>query len=284
MYAKISLGADGVGTLESTEAFDKPGPGLARWYGGVKVGRLTWGDEPVNVGASVLPLPEPAAGCRDIHRPLLDLFRRELGGGVPLDSLADEWEIVDDERPVIEVEIVYSFDEETGGSFRVDVIGDVGDEERARVVEAVNAEEWADVDEYTEDNDGDVIVTLYVALSNDGEVIGVHEFEYNAGDAVRERREESRYGHPWAHSWAYYVDGHYLVDDLQAAGFVVAEQTDTGHLFCGVDGGGYDFQSAHHVVLAALRLARYGGKVEAPLCASDREVPERVCIPVGPLR
>lgn len=282
MYAKISTAVDGTGTLESTKAFDKPGPGLARWYGGVKVGRLTWGDEPVNVGASVLPLPESAAGCRPEHRGLIDIFRREMGSGVPLDALAggdnassEAWEIIDDERPVIEVEIVYSFDEETGGSLRIDVIGDVNGEARERVVEAVNAEELADIGGYTEDNDGDVIVTLYAALADDDEVIGIYESEYDAEDAVRERREESRYGYPWAWNWAFYVDGHYLVDDLRAAGFVVAEQTGTGYLFCGVDGGGYNFQSAHHVVFAALRLARYGGKVGVGVCD---------CIPVGPLR
>lgn len=280
-YAKIAIQSDGTGTLESTEAFDKPGPGLARWYGGVKVGRLTWGDEPVNVGAFVLPLPESAAGCRPEHRGLIDIFRREMGSGVPLDSLAggdnassEAWEIIDDERPVIEVEIVYSFDEETGGSLRIDVIGDVNGEARERVVESVNAEEWADVDEYTEDNDGETIVTLYVALSDDSEAIGVYEAEYDADEALRERREESRYGHPWAHGWAYFVEDKYLVSDLQAAGFVVAEQTETGHLFCGIDGGGYDFASAHHVVFAALRLARYSGTVK---------VGDADCIPVGPL-
>lgn len=289
MYAKIAIHSDGTGILESTEAFDKPGPGLVRWYGGVRGGRLTWGDRPVNLGDLVLPLPAPASGCRDIHRPLLDLFRRELGNGVPLDSLAggdsassEAWEIIDDERPAIEVEIVYSFDE--GGSLRVDVISDVDDEVRARVVEAVNAEDWADISDYTEDNDDETIVILYVAIADDGEVIGTFEDEHDAEDAVREQREESRYGYPWANGWAYYVEDRHLVDDLRAAGFVVAEQVETGHLFCGIDGGGYAFQSAHHVVFAALRLARYGDKVEAPLCASDREVPERMCIPVGPVR
>lgn len=276
-YAKIAIQSDGTGALDSTEAFDKPGPGLVRWYGGANYDGLTWGDRPVNLGDLVLPLPESASGCRDIHRPLLDLFRRDLGGGVPLDSLvggssSEDWEIIDDERPVVEVEIIYSFD---GGCLRVDVTGDVDDEERERVVEAVNAEEWADINDYVEDNDGETIVTLYVALSSDGEVIGVYEDECDAEDAVRERRDESCYGYPWAHGWAYYVEGRYLVDDLQAAGFTVAEQTETGHLFCGVDGGGYDFQSAHHVVFAALRLARYGGKVK---------VGDVDCIPVGPVR
>lgn len=279
MYAKIISGVDGAGILESVEAFDKPGPGLVRWFGGVEDGRLTWGGEPVSVGASVLPLPAPASGCREIHRPLLDIFRRELGSGVPLDALAggdscEGWEIIDDEWPVVEVEIVYSFDEEIGGSCRVDVIGDVNDDERARVAEAVDVEDWADISDYTEDNDGDAVVTLYVALADD-EVIGVYGSEYDAEDAVRERREESRYGYPWARQWAHYVEDRYLVDDLRAAGFTVAEQTDTGYLFCGIDGGGYDFQSAHHVVFAALCLARYGGKVE---------VGDADCIPVGPVR
>lgn len=266
MYAKIAIHSDGTGILESVEAFDKPGPGLVRWYGGANADGLTWGDRLVNLGDLVLPLPAPASGCRDIHRPLLDLFRRELGSGVPLDSLAggnnassEAWEIIEDERPVIEVDL-----ERDGISWAVCNADDLPS---ASVVREVI--EWAC--EYGTDD----CCTVYVALSDDDEVIGTFEDEYDAEDAVRERREESRYGYPWAHGWAYYVEDRHLVDDLRAAGFVVAEQTETGHLFCGVDGGGYDFQSAHHVVFAALRLARYGDKVK---------VGDADCIPVGPVR
>ena len=270
-YAKIAIQSDGTGALDSTEAFDKLGPGLVRWYGGTNAGGLTWGDRPVNLGDLVLPLPESASGCRDIHRPLLDLFRRELGGGVPLDSLSDEWEVIEDDRgSVVEVEVTYCASDEDLDMQVLDYEADA-----THIYAAIDPRDWADPSGYTEDNDGDMIVTLFVAVSDDGEAIGAYEAEGDAIDALQQRRDESRYGYPWAHNWAYYVEGRYLVDDLQAAGFTVAEQTETGHLFCGIDGGGYDFQSAHHVVFAALRLARYGGKVDTS---------GGFCIPVGPVR
>lgn len=275
MYAKIAIQSDGTGALDSTEAFDKPGPGFVRWYGGTNADGLTWGDRPVNLGDLVLPLPAPAAGCQSKHDGLIHIFRRELGGGVPLDALSDEWEIIEDEAGrVVEVEITYCGDD--GGSFRVDVISDVDDGVRACVVEAVDPCVFVALDDYdAEDDDEVVAATVYVAVSDDGEVIDTFEDEYDADEAVDRHRGENRYGYPWANGWAYYVEGRYLVDDLQAAGFTVAEQTETGHLFCGIDGGGYDFQSAHHVVFAALRLARYGGRVDTSAGP---------CIPVGPVR
>lgn len=270
-YAKIAIQSDGTGALDSTEAFTEPGPGLVRWFGGTDAGGLTWGDRPVNLGDLVLPLPSPGSGCRDIHQPLVDVFRRELGSGVPLDSLAGDdcpeaWEIDDGDGGVVRVDLELGSDGWTLDN------EDSDDEAKGREAEAAALAYMDDRGGDYEEGDSE---SVYVAFDDEGDVIDAFSDEYVADDAVRARRDESRYGYPWAWGWAFYVDGHRIIEDLKAAGFVVATQTATGHVFCGIDGGGYDFASAHHVVFAALRLARYGGKVD---------VNGNACIPVGPVR
>lgn len=80
------------------------------------------------------------------------------------------------------------------------------------------------------------------------------ETEDDAIDFVRERMDESRFGFPWAQSWAFLPDERITDDELREAGFTVATYTGgdgTPYRLCGIDGGGYSFRGAHFATLCA---------------------------------
>lgn len=56
---------------------------------------------------------------------------------------------------------------------------------------------------------------------------------------------EPTYGYPWASYATWRLPDGYDAAELRAAGFIVAAYTPSGETFFGVDGGGYDFLSAH---------------------------------------
>ena len=79
-------------------------------------------------------------------------------------------------------------------------------------------------------------------------------------------------------------DARYHADIIQRAGYVMAEQTATGETFAGIDGGGYDFNSAHKAPLGAYLLAKWGEEVEITSYDSNGEPDETThAIPVGPM-
>lgn len=266
----------------SAKSWEGCGVTVHRWFGGVSTdnaeGRplAMWGNaypKPVHVGARVLPLPEPAAGCRSEHAPLLAEATRWLGAGLPLDALAttDEdgegaWEIIDETPRTVSVTLRADFDgeplwhadescQDSGEDWPEGInVRDIGEAAEAWAADNMDP---PSAEDYEQDEEGGV---CYLALSEDGEIIDAFDSEDDAEDAARQQRDESRYGYPWAHGWAYYIDEDQpeVIADLQAAGFTVARQTATGYLFAGIDGGGYDFKSAHHVRLAARRMAHRG--------------------------
>jgi len=85
------------------------------------------------------------------------------------------------------------------------------------------------------------------------------DHEEEAFDFVRERMEESRYGFPWAWSWAFLPDERITNDELREAGFTVATYTGgeggragDQYRLCGIDAGGYSFRGAHFATLCAI--------------------------------
>lgn len=229
---------------------------IHEWLGEVRNGQPIFAGDPLASDALFLALPHHGAGTRDEHRPLLKLAEDVIGQGLPLDALAghdsgdpDDWRILDDDRgEVIEVEVAVAIDNEGWRHWRAEA-GHPDD-----VIEA--AEDFVDRNGYPPNDDaeeGDAGDTVYAAIF-DGEVIGCYDDPYDAETAIGERRSESRYGCPWAWNWAYYLDyppDSKVIAAIKAAGYTVAEQTATGYLFAGIDGGGYDFDSAHKAPLGA---------------------------------
>lgn len=115
-------------------------------------------------------------------------------------------------------------------------------------------------------DDGDEIVIRYHADWNGCEE--TFDREDDAIDFVRERMEESRFGFPWAQTWAFRPDDRISDDELRAAGFTVATYTGEGggeYRLCGIDGGGYSFDGAHFAPLCAIvhaNRSKYGWTVE----------------------
>lgn len=236
--------------------FGHPDVTIHEWLGEVRDGRPIFAGDPLPSSALFLALPHSGAGCRDEHRPLLKLAEEAIGTGLPLNALIggdqpdpNDWAILNDEHSeVIEVEVAVAIDNEGWRHWRAEA-GHPDD-----VIEAVN--EYANNNDNPPDDDaeeGDAGDTVYVAIF-DGEVIGCYDDSYDAETAINERRSESRYGCPWAWNWAYYLDyppDSKVIATIKAAGYTVAEQTATGYLFAGIDGGGYDFDSARRVPLGA---------------------------------
>ena len=96
--------------------------------------------------------------------------------------------------------------------------------------------------------------------------------EDDAIDFVRQCMDESRYGFPWAQTWAFRPDDRITDDELREAGFTVAHYTggaggrsDDTYRLCGIDGGGYSFDGAHFAPLCAIvhaNRSQYGWTVE----------------------
>ena len=132
-------------------------------------------------------------------------------------------------------------------------------------------ERWEIVEADPYDHVTEVPDGRYLA-SGDGFEEEFFETEDDAIDFVRERMEESRYGFPWAQSWAFRPDDRITDDELREAGFTVARYTggeggrdDCQYRLCGIDGGGYAFDGAHFAPLCAIVYANrreYGWKVE----------------------
>lgn len=128
-------------------------------------------------------------------------------------------------------------------------------------------ESWEIVEADPYDHVTEVPDGRYLA-SGDGFEEEFFETEDDAIDFVRERMEESRYGFPWAHSWAFRPDDRITNDELRAAGFTVATYhggAGGSYRLCGIDGGGYSFDGAHFAPLCAIVHANrrgYGWKVE----------------------
>lgn len=262
---RFACGSPTFSTVEAAEAFrgaDRSvGPDvnvtIHRWLGEVRDGQPVFAGDPLAADALFLPLPHHGAGCRDCHRPLLKLAKQAIGTGLPLDALTgvdsddpDAWEIDDSDRGEVLSMIIRAADEVD--AWEVD---DEADYPPA-VVEA--AIEWATTAEGSPESGGceggDYYGEVHVAMF-DGEIIGVYDDPFDATEAINERLSESRHGYPWAWGWAYYLGerstDNPVVQAVKAAGYTVATQTSTGYLFCGLDAGGLDFDSAYKAPLGA---------------------------------
>jgi hypothetical protein len=85
-------------------------------------------------------------------------------------------------------------------------------------------------------------------LSESGELF---ETEEEAREDSEQTRSESQYGYPWAHMWCFRPDERITDEELWSAGYCVytySTETDEYRL-CGIDGGGYGFDEAHHARL-----------------------------------
>ncbi len=84
-------------------------------------------------------------------------------------------------------------------------------------------------------------------------------------DEQREEDEQSRLGFPWCWNWCHYPPDNIFDDDLTAAGFTVAQYTDSDgeqRRVCGIDGMGYSFHGAHFASLCAIVNIRWGRAVD----------------------
>lgn len=261
---RFACGSPTFSTVEAAEAFrgaDRSvGPDvnvtIHRWLGEVRDGQPVFAGDPLAADALFLALPHHGAGCRDEHRPLLKLAERAIGTGLPLDALIghdsgdpDDWEIDDCDRGEVLSLIVRAADEVD--AWEVD---DADDYPPAAVEAAI---EWATTTEGSPEvggyEGGDFFGEVHVALFDD-EVIGCYDELYLATEMVDQRFSESRHGYPWAWNWAYYLDyplGSKVVRAIKTAGYTVAVQASTGYLFCGLDAGGLDFDSAYKAPLGA---------------------------------
>ena len=83
-----------------------------------------------------------------------------------------------------------------------------------------------------------------------------------AADELNRHESVPSYGFPWANSWCYLPDDRVTADELQAAGFLVAEFR--GYTVAGIDGGGYSFAGQHFAKLCGIvyaNRAKYHWKV-----------------------
>jgi hypothetical protein len=69
-------------------------------------------------------------------------------------------------------------------------------------------------------------------------------------ELTRETEDEGRYGFPWAHNWFFLPDPYIPDSCLHDAGFTIG--TYNGYRLCGIDGGGYSFNTVHYAKLVAL--------------------------------
>lgn len=236
--------------------FNTPDISIHQWLGEVRDGEPIFAGDPLPSSALFLALPHHGAGCRDEHRPLLKLAEEAIGQGLPLDALIgndsgdpDDWEIDDSDRGE-----VLSLYVKAAGADDVWEVGDDPDYPPAAVEAAV---EWASSGGSPASIDfdgGEYYGEVHVAMF-DGEIIGCYDDPFDAAEVINDRLAESRHGYPWAWNWAYYLGersaDNPVVRAIKAAGYTVATQTATGYLFAGIDGGGYDFDSARKAPLGA---------------------------------
>ena len=267
---------------------------------------LSYGRDTTPRMAPVLCLPQRAAGCAPEHQPMLDAATRILGTGLPLSCLfgaerGDEtskrdgcdfhqWEYnePDPAEQVYAVTVrvvqrdgfnVWTMDDsatDDGETFPPALLDYRDDIEQAAITLNGDPQDVSDGDE----------VCVYVPVSDDGEILTITDDEDEAADYVREDREQSRYGYPWAWGWAYHIDesdARYHADIIQRAGYVMAEQTATGETFAGIDGGGYNFNSAHRAPLGAYLMAKWGQTVKVEVYGPDGWPKPHDAIPVGPM-
>jgi len=134
--------------------------------------------------------------------------------------------------------------------------------ERWEIVEDDPTEHITEIQEERDD----LIVTRYLADWNGYEE--TFDCFDDAFDHVRQCMDESRYGFPWAWSWAFLPDDRITDDELREAGFTVAHYTGgdgVTYRLCGIDGGGYSFAGAHFATLCAIVYAnrsKHGWTVE----------------------
>jgi len=84
-------------------------------------------------------------------------------------------------------------------------------------------------------------------------------------DEQREEDEQGRLGFPWCWNWCHYPPDNIFDEDLTAAGFTVAQYTDSDgeqRRVCGIDGMGYSFHGAHFASLCAIVNIRWGRAVK----------------------
>lgn len=286
---------------------------ISEWYGETvqndnipQIRNLRFGGLSILLERPVLCLPEHAAGCAPEHQPFLDTATRILGTSLPLSCLTPKdcdgddlphnpdgepaWEYIEDD-PAEQVYAVTVCAVESEGRilWTCDTSAtDDGEDFPAVLLDYTEEIEQAAISlngDPQDVNDGDE-VCVYVPVSDDGEVLTITDDEAEAADQIRERREESRYGYPWAWGWAYHIDSsdaRYHADIIQRAGYVMAEQTAMGETFTGIDGGGYDFDSAHRAPLGAYLLAKWGQTVRVKVCSQGGWLKLYEAIPVGPM-